>query len=115
MSIPEAGYLTAIAVKHEGRMTEVSVTFTLRERDASSATYAGLCPRCNSGEIDVTVKLNADGSFAEVPAIPMLCMNCEDTLDVLLEPEKTTGTTDGPGNRESLAKYIKAMNVRSWD
>jgi hypothetical protein len=115
MSVPQAGYRTAIAVTHGGRMSEVSVTFTLRSQDGTSAAYAAPCPRCEAGEISVTVKINADGSFAEVPACPALCMDCEDRLDALLEPEAGKSLADESNGRAMLSKYLKAMNVRSWD
>lgn len=113
MSVPEAGYRTAIAIKHPGRMTEVLVTFMLRQQDGRSATYAAQCPRCAEGEIVAQVKLTADGGFAEAPACPALCLICEDALDAILEPDRGLG--DGPGDRATLGKYLKAMTVRSWD
>jgi hypothetical protein len=115
MNVPEAGYRTAIAIKHPGRMTEVTVTFTLREQVGNSATYAGLCPRCKTGEIVVAVKLDPDGRFAEPPACPMLCMDCEDRLDAVLEPQPGLSLADEPGNRATLGKYLKAMSLRSWE
>ena len=115
MNVPEVGYRTAIAIKHPGRMTEVTVTFTLREKVGNSATYAGPCPRCTAGEIVVDVKLNPGGSFAEAPACPMLCMDCEDRLDAVLEPQPGLSLADEPGNRATLGKYLKAMTVRAWD
>lgn len=115
MNVPEAGYRTAIAIKHEGRMTEVLVTFVLRQQDGASATYAAPCPRCSSGEIVVAVALNPDGSFAGVPACPALCLDCEDALDAILEPNTGISLADEPGNRETLGKYLKAMTTRAWD
>lgn len=115
MSVPQADYRTAIAIKHEGQMKEVNVIFTLREHNAASAIYAAICPRCNTAEITVDVKLTPEGAFAEPPACPMLCVACEDSLDAILEPDKGTSLADEPGNRETLTKYLKAMTVRSWD
>ena len=115
MNVPESGYRTAIAIKHQGRMAEVSVTFLLREQNGASAVYAGLCPRCNAGEIVVEVKLDPEGSFAEAPACPMLCMDCEDRLDAVLDPPTGLGLADEPGNRATLGKYLKAMTTRAWD
>jgi hypothetical protein len=115
MSVPEQGYRTAIAIKHAGRMTEVSVTFRLRRQEGGSATYAAPCPRCAAGEIVVPVRLSADGGFAEAPACPALCLVCEDALDAILEPDAGPGLGDEPGDRATLGKYLKAMTVRSWD
>jgi hypothetical protein len=115
MSVPEAGYRTAIAVTHGGRMSEVNVTFTLRSQDGASAAYAAPCPRCKVGEISVTVGINPDGSFAEVPACPTLCMDCEDGLDALLEPAAGKSLADESNGRATLSKYLKAMTVRAWD
>jgi hypothetical protein len=115
MNVPEAGYRTAIAIKHQGRMAKVSVTFLLREQNGTSATYAGPCPRCNAGEIIVEVKLDPEGSFAEAPACPMLCMDCEDRLDAVLDPPPGPDLASEPGNRATLGKYLKAMTTRAWD
>lgn len=115
MSIPQADYRTAIAIKHEGRMTEVLVTFKLRHQEGRLATYAAPCPRCGEGEITVPVRLTADGGFAEAPACPALCLNCEDALDAILEPDAGPGIGDEPGDRATLGKYLKAMTTRSWD
>ena len=68
VDVPAAGYRSAIAIKHDGRMNQVMVTFVLQERNDESATYSAVCPRCQIGEIAVAVKLNANGSFAEAPA-----------------------------------------------
>jgi Xaa-Pro dipeptidase len=76
MNVPEANYRTAIAIKHNGRMTEVTATFVLRGQDEKSAVYAAVCPRCGFGEIVVAVKLNPDGTFQEAPACPTLCIDC---------------------------------------
>lgn len=115
MSIPRAGYQTAIAIKHDERKTEVNVTFALQGQDGKSATYAAICPRCNTGEIVVAVSLNADGSFAEAPACPTLCEACEDRLDAILEPGSARTLADEPNDRAKLNKYIKAMTTRAWD
>lgn len=115
MSIPRADYQTAIAIKHDQRMMNVNVTFSMQSRDAMTATYAAVCPRCNTGEIVVAVNLNADGSFAEAPACPTLCMACEDRLDAILEPGSGKTLADEPNDRAKLNKYIKAMTTRAWD
>lgn len=115
MPVPEAGYRTAIAIKHEGRMTDVLVTFRLRSQDGRSATYAATCPRCQAGEILVAVKLDGNGGFAEPPACPALCMDCEEALDAILEPKTLSGLKDEPGDRAALGKFLNAMNVRAWD
>jgi hypothetical protein len=91
------------------------VTFVLSEQDGTSATYEALCPRCGSGKIVVSVALDPDGSFAAEPACPALCVDCEDRLDAILEPEAAKPIADEPGNRATLAKYLKAMTQRSWD
>ena len=72
MNVPAEGYRTSIVIKHEGRMTEVLVTFSLRQREDGVATSAAPCPRCAAGEIVVPVRLTADGGFAEAPACPAL-------------------------------------------
>ena len=59
MNVPAEGYRTSIVIKHEGRMTEVLVTFSLRQREDGVATYAAPCPRCAAGEIVVPVRLTA--------------------------------------------------------
>ena len=115
MSVPEAAYRTAIAVKHGGRMSEVSVTFTLQSQNGTSAAYAAACPRCKVGEISVTVGIYPNGSFAEVPACPALCVDCEDGLDALLEPAAGKSLADESNGRATLGKYLKAMSVRAWD
>lgn len=115
MSIPRADYQTAIAIKHDARMKDVSVTFVLQRNDGKSASYAAICPRCNTGEILVAVNLNADGSFAEAPACPTLCESCEDRLDAILEPGAGKTLADEPDDRAKLNKYIKAMTTRAWD
>jgi hypothetical protein len=115
LSVPERDYLTAIAIRHEGRMREVPVTFLLRQHDGEGAAYAAICPRCNTGEILVDVALNGEGGFAEPPACPSLCLACEDALDAILEPAAATSIGDEPGDRETLRRYLKAMTIRSWD
>ncbi len=115
MNIPRADYQTAIAIKHDVRTSEVSVTFVLQTQDGKSATYAAVCPRCNTGEIVVAVNLKADGSFAEAPACPTLCEACEDRLDAILEPGSGKTLADEPGDRATLSKYLKAMTTRAWD
>jgi hypothetical protein len=32
-----------------------------------------------------------------------------------MEPEAAKGLGDQPGDRETLGKYLKAMNLRAWD
>ena len=115
VDVPAAGYRTAIAIKHDGRMTKAEVTFNLKEHTADSATYSALCPRCHAGEIAVAVKLKADGSFAEAPACPTLCLACEDRLDDILEPDRGPALEDQPQDRATLGKYLKAMSTRAWD
>lgn len=115
LKVPEAGYRTAIAITHEGRMTDVRVTFMLRQHGSGSATYAATCPRCNTGEIVVTVALDGDGRFAQPPACPALCLACEDALDAMLEPKAAADITSEPGDRATLGKYLNAMNVRAWE
>lgn len=115
MQVPRTDYRTAIAIKHEGQMSDVTVTFDLRTHDSTSATYAARCPRCNTGDIAVTVSLDPDGSFAEAPACPSLCMACEDKLDAMLDPVSNTALRDEPGSRATLSKYLEAMSTRSWD
>ena len=68
-----------------------------------------------TGAITVDVALAPDGSFAEAPACPTLCVSCEDRLDLIMEPEAAKGLGDQPGDRETLGKYLKAMNLRAWD
>ena len=70
---------------------------------------------CAAGEIVVPVRLTADGGFAEAPACPALCLDCEDALDAILEPETGPAIGDEPGERATLGKYLKAMSTRSWD
>lgn len=113
--MPEAGYRTGIAIRHVGRMTDVPVTFTLRDQDGASARYAAPCPRCGAGEIVVEVRIAADGGFAEPPACPALCLACEDALDAMLEPQAAPGIGDEPGDRATLGRYLNAMSKRSWD
>ncbi len=115
MNIPETGYRTAIAFRNDTRTLEVTVTFLLRQQSATQASYAATCPRCNSGEITVDVALAPDGGFAEAPACPTLCLSCEDRLDLILEPQAKKSLGDQPGDRETLGKYLKAMNLRAWD
>ena len=115
MNIPAEDYRTAIAIRNDPRMKEVTVTFLLTAQQDTSASYAATCPRCHSGEITVDVALAADGSFAEAPACPTLCFACEDRLDQLLEPQAKVPLGDKPGDRETLGKYLKAMNLRAWD
>ncbi len=115
MNTPEMDYRTAVAVRNDTRTKEVSVTFRLIGQNGASARYAATCPRCNSGEITVDVALAADGSFAEAPACPTLCLACEDRLDQLLEPAAKQDLGDRPGDRETLGNYLKAMNRRAWD
>ena len=115
MDVPATDYRTATAIKHDRRTKVVSVTFVLRDHDASAASYAAVCPRCGTGEILVSVKLAADGTFAEAPACPTLCIACEDALDAMLEPEAASGPGDQTGDREALSKHLRAMNVRAWD
>lgn len=115
LPVPEAGYRTAIAIKHEGRMTEVLVTFALRGHEGTYANYAAPCPRCAAGEIVVQVELTAEGGFVQAPACPALCLDCEDALDAILEPSAGPGVGDEPGGRATLGRYLKAMTTRSWD
>lgn len=115
MKIPETDYRTAVAIRNDMRMKEVAVTFRLLAQNGPSASYAATCPRCHSGEITVEVALAPDGSFAEAPACPTLCLACEDRLDQLLEPPAKAAQGDEPSDRETLGKYLKAMNLRAWD
>ena len=115
MNIPASDFRTAVAVRNDTRTVEVAVTFRLRDQSETTACYAATCPRCNSGEITVDVPLAADGSFAEAPACPTLCLACEDRLDQLLDPPAKNNIGDQPGDRETLGKYLKAMNLRAWD
>ena len=115
MEIPATDYRTAVAVRNDTRTKEVSVTFRLTGQSGATASYAATCPRCNAGEITVEVALAPDGSFAEAPACPTLCLACEDRLDQLLEPKPKLDLGDKPGDRETLEKYLKAMNLRAWD
>ena len=114
MNVPEASYRTAIAIKHNGRMTEVTATFVLQGQDEKSAVYAAVCPRCSAGEIVVAVKLNPDGTFQEAPACPTLCIGCEDSLDSMLEPGAAKGIGE-THDRATLNEFLKAMTVRAWD
>ena len=113
--VPETDYRTAIAIRHDTRMKQVAVQFALQGRNGNVAVYRAICPRCHSGEIEVAVKLDGDGSFAEAPACPALCIACEDKLDSLLEPEPAINSRNEPGDRATLNKHIKAMTTRSWD
>lgn len=115
MRIPQVGYRTAVAVKHDARTVEVDVTFVLREQDGRSATYTAVCPRCNAGELSATVGLTPEGDFAEAPACPTLCLDCEDAMDAMLDPAGSSALRDGPGDRASLSEFLKLMNSRSWD
>ena len=115
MDIPETDYRTAVAVRNDTRTKQVAVTFRLTAQSGASASYVATCPRCNMGEITVEVALAPDGSFAEAPACPTLCLACEDRLDQLLEPRAKQDLGDKPGDRETLEKHLRAMNLRSWD
>jgi hypothetical protein len=115
MQVPEAAYRSAIAIKHNGKMTDVSVTFVLQSRNDQVANYAAQCPRCNDDRISIAVPLKPDGSFAEPPACPMLCLACEDRMDVILEPATGSETEREPSDRAGLNQFIRAMNIRSWD
>lgn len=115
MKIPATDYRTAVAVRNDTRMVAVDVTFHLTAQNGATASYAATCPRCNSGEITVDVALAPDGSFAAAPACPTLCLACEDRLDQLLEPQAKKPIGEQPGDRETLGKYLKAMNRRAWD
>ncbi len=115
MNIPAAELRTAVAAKNDRRTVAVDVTFRLKGQTGAVASYAATCPRCNSGEIAVEVKLAADGSFAEAPACPSLCVACEDRLDQLMDPGPKKAIGEQPGDRETLDKYLKAMNLRAWD
>ncbi len=115
MRVPETEYRSAIAIKYTGRMMDVRVTFALQAQDGHSAEYAAVCPRCNAGSITISVKLRPDRSFAEPPACPMLCLDCEDKLDSILEPGAEKETERGPADRASLNKHISTMNIRPWD
>jgi hypothetical protein len=96
MNIPVADYRTAVAVRNDTRTVAVDVTFHLMSQGGAMASYAATCPRCNSGEITVEVPLAADGSFAETPACPTLCLACEDRLDQLLDPPAKKNIGDQP-------------------
>ena len=115
MTIPETDYRTAVAIRNDTRMKQVTVTFRLTGQTSQQASYAAVCPRCHQGEIAVDVALAPDGSFAEPPACPTLCLACEDRLDQLLEPQAKATLGEQPGDRETLGKYLKAMNLRAWD
>jgi hypothetical protein len=115
MQVPEAAYRSAIAIKHNGRMTDVRVTFVLESRLDQVATYAAQCPRCNEDKITVAVPLNPDGSFVVPPACPMLCLACEDRMDAILESDTSRETGDEPSDRIGLNQFIRTMNIRSWD
>jgi len=115
MQVPEAAYRSAIAITHNGKMRDVSVTFVLQSRDDHEAHYVAPCPRCRDGSITVAVPLKPDGSFAEPPACPMLCLACEDRMDAMLEPGTHTETEREPSDRAALNQFIRAMNIRSWD
>jgi hypothetical protein len=94
-------------------MIEAKITFVLRDQDGTMATYVAPCPRCNVGEIAVTVPLRPDGGFAEDPACPSLCTSCEEGLDAMLDGPQAASTK--PGSRDSLRQFLKAMNLRAWD
>lgn len=115
MQVPEATYRSAIAITHSGRMKDVNVTFVLQSRHDSVATYTAKCPRCKAGDISVTVPLKPDGSFAEPPACPMLCLACEDRMDAMLEPGTGREAGQEPSDRAGLDQFIRTMNIRSWD
>ena len=115
MRVPETAYRSAIAIKHNGKMTDVIVTFVLQSRNDQVANYAAQCPRCNDGRISVAVPLKPDGSFAEHPACPMLCLECEDRMDAMLEPGTEGATGREPSDRAGLNQFIRTMNLRSWD
>lgn len=115
IAIPESDYRTAVTIRNDTRTKQVNVTFVLTGQAGQLASYAATCPRCHSGEITVDVALAPDGSFAEAPACPTLCMACEDRLDQLLEPQAKPALGEQPGDRETLGKYLKAMNQRAWD
>jgi hypothetical protein len=115
MTIPARDFRTAVAVRNDTRTVAVDVTFRLTDQNGATARYAATCPRCKTGEITVDVALAADGSFAEAPACPTLCLACEDRLDQLLEPQSKPAIGEQPGDRETLGKYLKAMNLRAWD
>jgi hypothetical protein len=87
MNIPATDFRTAVAIRNDTRTVEVTVTFLLTVQHGASATYAAMCPRCKTGAITVDVALAPDGSFAEAPACPTLCVSCEDRLDLIMEPE----------------------------
>jgi hypothetical protein len=113
MEVPTAPYRTAIAIKHQGRMNQVMVAFVLQAHDDQSATYSAVCPRCQIGAIVVVVKLNVDGSLAEAPACPTLCLACEDRLDAIIDPQAWVGLKVEPSDRETLSMQIKAMKTRA--
>lgn len=115
MMVPRTDYRTAIAIKHDEAMKQVTTTFYLRDRHPAAATYAASCPRCDEGEIVVEVRLKPDQSFAEAPACPSLCLACEDRLDALLEPPGAPGPESEEGGRAGLEQHIRTMNRRAWD
>ena len=110
VDMPLTASRTAIAIKN-ARMTATTLTFTLQGRKGNEATYSAVCPRCGTGEIVAFARLNPDGSFAEHPACPSLCLACEDRLDAILEPEPSL--KDEPANRDTLGKYLRAME-KGW-
>lgn len=115
MRVPETAYRSAIAIMHNGRMTDVSVTFVLLSWADNVASYAAECPRCNEGRIDVAVPLQPDGRFAEPPACPMMCLECEDRMDAMLEPRTEKEAGRELSDRAGLDQFIRTMNIRSWD
>lgn len=102
--IPAAKSQTALGIKHATQTVKATVTFTLMSREANTARYSGLCPRCQNGVIEATAALNPDGSFAEAPACPSLCEACEDQLDAILEGHAATRPTYEMLNRVKLSR-----------
>ncbi len=115
VEVPSESYKTAIAIQHEGRMTLVEITFILQGCNDGVASYSAVCPRCQIGPIELTVKFNQGGSFVEAPAFPALCLACEDRLDAIIDPQAWAGLKEEPTDRETLSKQIKAMKTRAWD
>lgn len=115
VEVPAERYKTAIAIRHGGRTNQVTVTFVLQDHNEQSATYSAVCPRCQIGAIEVAIKLCADGSFAETPAFPALCIACEDRLDAIIDPQASAGHKEEPSDRAALSRHIKAMTTRAWD
>ena len=108
--IPAARSQTALGIKHDTRTVKATVTFLLIGREGNTARYSAVCPRCHSGVIEVTAKLNSDGRFAEAPACPSLCEACEDHLDAILEGHAATRPTYETLNRVTLLR--RKMPVR---